>query len=49
MHRGGKAHLLRRARTVELRASRTMLISKISLDRLVTETINFLGHQPMFR
>jgi signal transduction histidine kinase len=26
-----------------------LLISKISLDRLVTEAINFVGHQPMFR
>src|SRR5512140_922717 len=26
-----------------------LLISKISLDRLVTESINFVAHQPMFR
>jgi signal transduction histidine kinase len=26
-----------------------LLISKISLDRLVAEAINFVGHQPMFR
>ncbi len=26
-----------------------VLLSKISLDRLVTDTLNFLGHQPMFR